>query len=95
MRKYELMYIIRPDLEQEANKAIVDKFQNLITDNGGEIAKLDEMGKRRIAYEMEGYHEGHYVLINFQSESNVVSELDRVLRITDGVIRHLIVKDEK
>lgn len=95
MRKYELMYIIRPDLDQDAAKAVVEKFQNLITDNGGEIEKLDEKGKRRIAYEMEGYHEGYYVLVNFKSEPNVIQELNRVLKINDTVIRHLVIKDEK
>lgn len=95
MRKYEVMYIIKPDLEQEATKGLVEKFQNLITENGGEIEKVDEMGKRRLAYEIEGYNEGYYVLINFASETSVIAELERVLRITEGVIRYLIVKDEK
>lgn len=95
MRKYELMYIIRPDVEQEATKNLVEKFQNLITNNGGEIEKLDEIGKRRIAYEIEDFHEGYYVLTYFQSEPTLIAELERVLRITDGVIRYLIVKNEK
>ena len=95
MRKYEVMYIIRPDLDQEPTKELVEKFQNLITNNGGEVEKLQEMGKRRLAYEIEDYNDGYYVLINFQSEPNVVAELERVLRITDGVIRYLIVKDVK
>lgn len=95
MRKYEVMYIIRPDLDQEPTKELVEKFQNLITNNGGEVEKVNEMGKRRIAYEIEGYNEGYYVLINFQSEASVVAELERVLRITDSVIRYLITKNEK
>lgn len=95
MRKYEVMYIIRPDLDQEPTKEVVEKFQNLITNNGGEIEKVTEMGKRRIAYEIEEYNEGYYVLINFQSETDVVAELERVLRITDSVIRYLIIKNEK
>lgn len=95
MRKYEVMYIIRPDLDQEPTKEMVEKFQNLIVNNGGEIEKVTEMGKRRIAYEIEGYNEGYYVLINFQSETSVVAELERVLRITDSVIRYLITKNEK
>ncbi|GBF11539.1 30S ribosomal protein S6 [Tepidibacillus infernus] len=95
MRKYEVMYVLRPDLEQEATKELVEKFQSLITNNGGEIEKQEEMGKRRLAYEIKGYHEGYYVLVNFQSEPSVVAELDRVLKITDGVIRFLIVKDVK
>ena len=95
MRKYELMYIIRPDLDQDATKEVVEKFQNLIANNGGEIEKADEMGKKRLAYEIEGYHDGYYVLVNYQGEPALVAELERVLRITDGVIRYLNVKDEK
>jgi len=95
MRKYEVMYIIRPDLDQEQTKELVEKFQNLITNNGGEISKVDEIGKRRLAYEIADYNDGFYVLIYFQSEPNVVAELERVLKITDGIIRYLIVKDEK
>ncbi|OEF99672.1 30S ribosomal protein S6 [Vulcanibacillus modesticaldus] len=95
MRKYEAMYILKPDLEQEATKELVEKFQNIITNNGGEIEKLEEMGKRRLAYEIEDYNDGYYVLVNFKSEPAVVAELDRVFRITDGVIRYLIIKDVK
>lgn len=95
MRRYEVMYIIRPDLEQDATKDLVEKFQNLITNKGGEIEKLEDIGKRRLAYEIEDYNEGYYVQINFQAETAAVEELERVLRITDGVIRYLIVKDEK
>lgn len=95
MRKYEVMYIIRPDLDQEPTKEIVGKFQNLITNNGGEVEKLLEMGKRRLTYEIKGYNDGYYVLVNFQSEPDVVAELERVLRITDSVIRYLVIKDVK
>lgn len=92
MRKYELMYIIRPDLEQEAVDAAIEKFQNTIS-NGGEITKHDVMGKRRLAYEIDKFREGIYVLVNFSSTPEVAAELDRVLRISDEAIRHLIVQD--
>ncbi|MFV9510321.1 30S ribosomal protein S6 [Tepidibacillus sp. LV47] len=95
MRKYEVMYVIRPDLNEEAMKGLVNKFQNVITANGGEIEKVEEMGKRRLAYEIKGYTEGVYVVMNFQSEPQMVAELERNLRISDGIIRYLIVKDEK
>jgi len=95
MRKYEVMYIIRTDIEQDAIKALVEKFQKLIIDNGGEIQKLTEMGKKRLAYEIDDHKEGYYVLVKFTSEPNVVAELDRVFRITENVLRYLILKDEK
>ncbi|MBN3524285.1 30S ribosomal protein S6 [Paenibacillus apiarius] len=92
MRKYELMYIIRPDVEQEAVQAAVDKFQGVIS-NGGEITKHDVMGKRRLAYEIKKFRDGIYVLVNFTAEPAVVAELERQLKISDEVIRHLVVSD--
>lgn len=92
MRKYELMYIIRTDLEQEAVDATVAKFQGIIN-NGGEIESHELLGKRRLAYEINKYRDGHYVLVKFNATPDVVAELDRVMRITDEVIRHLIVND--
>ncbi|CAM3629831.1 30S ribosomal protein S6 [Marinicrinis lubricantis] len=93
MRKYEMMYIIRTDIEQEVIDATVEKFKGIIEANGGEIQKQDVMGKRRLAYEINKFRDGVYVLVNFTAPKEVVAELDRVLRITDQVIRHLIVSD--
>jgi small subunit ribosomal protein S6 len=95
MRKYEVMYIVRPDLEEEALKAIVERFQNVTTDNGGEIVNLKEMGKRRLAYEINDFREGFYVLMNINAEPAVVSELERLFNISEDVIRHLVVKEEE
>lgn len=92
MRKYEVMYIIRPDIEEEATKAAIEKFQNIIT-NGGEIDKQEEIGKRRLAYEIEKFKDGYYVLVQFNAPTEVVKELDRVMRISDEVIRYLILND--
>ncbi|HEY4390415.1 MAG TPA: 30S ribosomal protein S6 [Paenibacillus sp.] len=92
MRKYEVMYILRPDLEQEAVQALVEKFQGIIQ-NGGEITKHDVMGKRRLAYEINKIRDGIYVLVNFTATPDVVAELERILKISDEVIRYLITKD--
>ena len=92
MRKYEVMYIIRPDLEQEAVQATVEKFQNIIN-NGGEITKHDVMGKRRLAYEINKLRDGHYVLVQFNANNDVINELDRVMKISDEIIRYLITRD--
>ncbi|UJF33330.1 30S ribosomal protein S6 [Paenibacillus hexagrammi] len=93
MRKYEVMYIVRTDVEQEQLQATVEKFQGIITNGGGEVTKHDMMGKRRLAYEINKFRDGHYVLVHFNAEPAVVAELDRVFKITDEVIRHLIVND--
>lgn len=93
MRKYEVMYIIRTDIEQEQVQSTVEKFQGIITNGGGEITKHDLMGKRRLAYEINKFRDGHYVLVHFNAEPAVVAELDRVMKISDEVIRYMIVKD--
>lgn len=92
MRKYEVMYIIRSDIEQEAVQATIEKFQGIIN-NGGEITKHDVMGKRRLAYEINKFRDGIYVLVHFNANTDVITELDRVMKISDEIVRYLIVKD--
>ncbi|MHB9093514.1 MAG: 30S ribosomal protein S6 [Eubacteriales bacterium] len=95
MRAYEVMYIVRPELDEEQNNAVIEKFKGLIENNGGEIAKLDKWGKRKLAYEIKRSREGFYVLMEFNGEANAVAELDRVFRITDEVLKHLIIREEE
>lgn len=92
MRNYELMYIIRPDVEAEAVQAVAEKFQGIIAD-GGQVTKHDVLGKKRLAYEIDKYREGTYVLVHFTAPPSVVAELERVLKITDEVIRHMVTRD--
>ena len=87
---YEVMYIIDPDLGEEGTAAIVEKFKSLIEANGT-ISSMEEMGKRKLAYAINYKTEGYYVLVQFTSEPAFPAELDRVLKITDGVIHSLIV----
>lgn len=95
MRKYEVMYIVRPDLEEEATKAVVERFNQVVTDNGGEIEKIDEMGKRRLAYEINDYREGYYVVMYIQAETHVVDELERLFNINEDVMRHIVIKEDE
>ncbi|MEF2243879.1 MULTISPECIES: 30S ribosomal protein S6 [unclassified Paenibacillus] len=92
MRKYEVMYIIHPEVEQENVQALVEKFNGIIS-NGGEVTKTDVIGKRRLAYEINKLRDGYFVLVNFTATSEVVNELDRNMKISDSVIRSLIVRD--
>lgn len=92
MRKYELMYIIRSSEEQEAVEALTNKFQAVIN-NGGVVLKHEVLGKRRLAYEINKLRDGIYVLVHFEATKEIIAELDRVIRIADEVIRHMIVKD--
>lgn len=91
MRAYEVMYIVKP-VEEEAFDAVVKKFDNLIAANGGAIEKTDRWGKKRLAYEIQDLSEGLYVLVNFQAEPACVKELDRVMKITDEILRHMIIR---
>ncbi|WP_040951101.1 30S ribosomal protein S6 [Gorillibacterium massiliense] len=92
MRKYEVMYIIRPDADEDAVKAAVEKFQNIIV-NGGEVTKSEVLGKKRLAYEINKFRDGVFVLVNFNAEPAVVAELERVMKISDEIIRYLITND--
>ena len=90
MRKY-----VRP-LEEEQINVVIEKFSKLITSNGGTIDKEDRWGKKRLAYEIKKEIEGYYVLFYVTCESACVNECDRVMKITDEVLKHMIVRsDEK
>ncbi|HEY8892413.1 MAG TPA: 30S ribosomal protein S6 [Clostridium sp.] len=95
MRKYETIFILHPSLDEEAVKANVEKFKGVIENNGGEIENVDAWGKRKLAYEIQKVGEGYYTLINFLAKPELPLELDRVFRITDSVIRHIIINPEK
>jgi small subunit ribosomal protein S6 len=87
--KYEVMYIISPKLSEEETAAVVEKFKGLVEANGT-LEELEEMGKRKLAYEINYLTEGYYVLMKFTSGPEFPAELDRILGITDGILRRLI-----
>ena len=87
--KYEVMYIINPNFSEEETAAVVEKFKALVEANGT-LDELEDMGKRKLAYEINYISEGYYVLVKFTSAPDFPAELDRVLGITDGVMRSLI-----
>lgn len=89
--KYELMYIINPNLSEEETAAVVEKFKALVEQNGT-LEEMEEMGKRKLAYEINYISEGYYVLVKFTSSPDFPAELDRVLGITDGILRSLITR---
>ena len=89
--KYELMYIINPNLSEEETAAVVEKFKALVEQNGT-LEEMEEMGKRKLAYEINYISEGYYVLVKFTSGPYFPAELDRVLGITDGILRSLITR---
>lgn len=95
MNKYELVYVIDVALEDEARKAVIDRFNGMIEQNGGKVLKVDEWGKRRLAYPINYKTEGYYLLVNFESEATLPREIERNLQIAESVLRYLIVKVEE
>ena len=91
---YETLFVVKPDLSEEATQATVNKFTALIADNGGTVESINAWGKRRLAYLIDDYAEGYYVLVNFKSDAALPLELNRVFGITDEILRYIVVRSE-
>jgi small subunit ribosomal protein S6 len=89
---YESLFILRPDLEEEKLAEVIEKYRSLVENHGGEVTKLEKWGKRRLAYEIQRLKEGIYILLRFKGNADVIRELERVFKISDEVIRHIIVR---
>ena len=92
---YELMYIVKPDLDDQAVQQEIEKVGQLIQTNGGQVKKVTPWGKRRLAYTVKENREGHYVVAEFDLEQAKVQEVERVLKISDTVFRHLLVRQDE
>ncbi|WP_257351726.1 30S ribosomal protein S6 [Pseudalkalibacillus decolorationis] len=95
MRRYEIMYILRPNLEEETQKAANEKAQTILTDNGAEIEKVKDMGKRRLAYEINDFRDGYYTVLYVKAPSEAINEFDRLLKIDDNVLRFMTIVNEQ
>ena len=95
MNKYEFTIILKPNLDEEAQKAEMEKVNVLIERFGGSIEKVDEWGKRRLAYEIDKCTEGIYHFITFKSDSNAPGEIESRVRIMESVLRYLIIRVEE
>ena len=94
MNKYETIFIINPSVEDAGVKALITKFSDLINSDG-KVESVEEMGKRKLAYEIKKNSEGIYVLINFEANPTLIKELERVYRITDEVIKFIVVRKDE
>lgn len=92
MRKYELMYIVKPSLDEEARSAVIEKLHSILSDNGATIDSVDELGLRELAYEIKDLTKGYYVVTNFTSDDKALNEFDRLTRINNDVLRFMIVR---
>ena len=90
MKNYELVYVVRPNAEDEVKEAVLNKVQEVNSANG-EVEKVDTWGNKKLAYQIAKFSEGFYVLVNFKASADLPKELDRNLKINENVIRHMIV----
>lgn len=95
MRPYELMYILQPTLSAEEQTALVDRFNDLISSMNGSLEKTDRWERRQLAYELNGFRDGYYVVVNFQGNPALVAELDRQMKITETILRHMILRRDE
>ncbi|HET6350961.1 MAG TPA: 30S ribosomal protein S6 [Coriobacteriia bacterium] len=94
MKAYELLLLLDPSLDEETRAALLEKFQGVITADGGVVDNVDSWGKRKLAFEIGKLTEGDYALIDFHALPAAIAELDRVLHITDPVVRYMLVNRE-
>ncbi|MGL5979082.1 MAG: 30S ribosomal protein S6 [Erysipelotrichaceae bacterium] len=94
MKKYEIMYIVNASLEEAARQEVMSGLEAIITTHNGSIDKVDDMGVREFAYEIEKMTKGHYVVMNVSATNEGVAEFDRLTRINNNVVRFMIIKTE-
>ncbi|HET7841647.1 MAG TPA: 30S ribosomal protein S6 [Terriglobia bacterium] len=92
MRKYELLFIVRPDTPEEALDKLVTQMEGVVSGAGGKVEKTERMGRRRLAYRVGGFQDGHYVLFVLEGSGETVKEFERRLRVTDSVIKYITVR---
>ncbi|XFA98211.1 30S ribosomal protein S6 [Candidatus Izemoplasma sp. B36] len=96
MKRYEVMYIIRPNLEEGVRIALVEELNKILTDYKSENLKVDEWGNKELAYEIADCKKGYYVVLDVEATTEAINELDRVMKIRENVLRHLVIaRDEK
>jgi len=94
MRKYELMYIIRPNIEEEAKTALVERFNTILTSNGAELTESKDWGKRRLAYEINDFREGFYQIMKVNATADAINEYTRLANINEDIIRFIAVRED-
>ena len=94
MNKYESVVIINPNLEAESIKAVISKFSDLINTDG-KVNSVEELGKKKLAYEIKKQNEGYYVVLKFEAKPELISELERQYRIADEVMKFIVIKEEE
>ena len=91
MKKYEVMYIIRPNVDEEGRKAVIEEINEVFTKNASTVTEVKEWGLRELAYEIDGETKGYYVLVNVEATTEAVTEFERKSNIEEKIIRHIVV----
>ncbi|MBF1992571.1 30S ribosomal protein S6 [Staphylococcus schleiferi] len=96
MRTYEIMYIVRPNIEEDARKAVFERFNGILASEGSEVLETKDWGKRRLAYEIEDFKDGYYNIVRIKSDNNVATdEFQRLAKINDDIIRYIVVREDE
>jgi len=94
MRNYEIMYVIRPNLEEEGRKALIESFSNIFTNLGSEVAEVKEWGMRDLAYPINDFTKGYYVVMNVVASNEARDEFNRLVKINEDIIRYIVIRQE-
>ena len=92
MRVYEILFIIAPNVEETDVEALVTQFSEVATNQGARVTKIDRMGRRRLAYPIQKFKDGHYVVLTIEGTGSEIAEIERRMRVTDAIIRHLSIR---
>jgi small subunit ribosomal protein S6 len=95
MNNYEVALIVRPDIEEEAQKELIEQLSQLLTADGGQVDRVEEWGRRRLAYPIKKVNEGYYYFIQGQFSTSVLPDLERIAKLSEDVLRHMVIRQEK
>lgn len=96
MRTYEIMYVVRPNIEEDAKKAVVERFNGILASEGSEDLEEKDWGKRRLAYEIEDFKEGFYFIVRIKTDNNrATDEFQRLAKINDDIIRYIVIREDQ
>ncbi|MGC7788162.1 30S ribosomal protein S6 [Staphylococcus epidermidis] len=96
MRTYEIMYIVRPNIEEDAKKALVERFNGILASEGSEVLEEKDWGKRRLVYEINDFKEGFYNIVRIKTDNNKsTDEFQRLAKINDDIIRYIVIREDQ
>ena len=96
MRTYEIMYVVRPNIEEDAKKAVVERFNGILASEGSGVLEEKDWGKRRLAYEIEDFKEGFYFIVRIKTDNNkATDEFQRLAKINDDIIRYIVIREDQ